>query len=349
MRLGLLAAARITGPAVVEPAAMVEGVELTALAARSPERAARQATAWGVPVVHTSYQDLVDDPDLDAIYVATPAALHHRWTLAALDAGKHVLCEKPLAANAVEAREMVVAAEAADRLLMEAFHWRYHPLVGRVREVLDDGRLGSIRHVHGSFCLPDGHVSADDIRWDLTLGGGALMDLGCYPLQWVRWAVGGEPRVVSAEATCPTPDVDGRFGADLVWDDGPTGSIECSMIAEGFDAHLEVVGDHGTLRVTNPLAPQRGSRIELRLGTGDTGDTGETGGTGDTGAAEVSVPGADTTTYQHQLVAFRDAVASNVHPPTSGADSVATMELIDACYRAAGLAPRPSLTSTAGD
>lgn len=332
MRLGLLAAARITGPAAVEPAAVVDGVELIAVAARSPERARERAAEWGVPVVHDTYEDLVRDPGIDAVYVATPAALHRRWTLAALAAGKDVLCEKPLAANAVEAREMVTTATAANRILMEAFHWRYHPLVGRLRELLDDGTLGPIRHVHGSFCLPDGHVAPGDIRWDLELGGGALMDLGCYPLQWVRWVTGGEPRVVSAAATCPVPEVDGRFTAELAWDDGPTGSIECSMLAERFDAHLEVVGEHATLRVDNPLAPQHGARVELRRGDD---------------VAEIPVPGADTTTYQHQLAAFRDAVAARVAPLTSGSDPVATMELIDACYRAAGLRPRPSLPADA--
>lgn len=340
MRLGLLAAARITGPAVVEPSRVVDGVELVALAARSPDRAAERAAEWGVPVVHPTYQDLIDDPDVDAVYVATPAALHHHWTLAALAAGKDVLCEKPLAANATEAREMVTAARSAGLVLMEAFHWRYHPLVERVGGLLGD--VGPIRHVHGAFCLPDGHVAPGDIRWDLALGGGALMDLGCYPLQWVCWAAGGapggrEPRVVAADARCPVPDVDGWFRAELAWDDpdgGPgaqvTGSIECSMVDEGFDAHLDVQGEHGRLLVTNPLAPQRGARIELHVGDEHT---------------EVAVPAADTTTYQHQLVAFREAVASRIDPPTSGDDSIATMELIDACYRAAGLAPRPSLPS----
>lgn len=333
MRLGLLAAARITGPAVVEPAAVVDGVELRAVAARATERARDRAAEWGVPVVHDSYEALVGDPDIDAVYVATPAALHRRWTLAAIAAGKDVLCEKPLAANAVEAREMITAAEAADRILMEGFHWRYHPLVDRLRQLLDDGGLGPIRHVHGAFCLPDGHVAPGDIRWDLELGGGALMDLGCYPLQWVRWVTGAEPRVVSAAATCPVPDVDGRLTAELAWDDGPTGSIECSMVADRYDAHLEVVGEHATLHVTNPLAPQRGAKVELRQG-------GE--------VTDVPVPAADTTTYQHQLVEFRDAVASRVPPFTSGPDSVATMELIDACYRAAGLRPRPSLPDDVG-
>lgn len=332
MRLGLLAAARITTPAVVEPSRLVDGVEIAALAARSIERGRERAAEWGVPVVHSSYEALIADESIDAVYIATPAALHHRWTMAALAAGKHVLCEKPFASNATEAREMVAAADAAGLVLMEAYHWRYHPLVGRVRDLLDGGRIGAVTGVHGAFCLPDGHIPREDIRWVLPLGGGGLMDLGCYPLQWARWVVGAEPEVSGATAECPVPEVDGRFRADLRWqlpDRMVTGSIECSMVGPEPDIRLDIAGDQGSIHVTNPLAPQRGARIELRSADGT--------------AEQVPVPGLDTTTYLHQLVAFRDAVVSGSPVPTGGADAIATMELIDACYRAAGLAPRPSI------
>jgi predicted dehydrogenase len=346
MRLGLLAAARITSPAAVEAAALVDDVEVVAVAARSLERAEAAARDWGVPRAYGSYEELIADPDIDAIYIATPAAHHHRWTLAALAAGKDVLCEKPLAANAVEAREMVEAAEASGRVLMEAFHWRYHPLVAQVRALLDSGRLGTIEHVSASFMLPTGEIAPGDIRWVLPLGGGALMDLGCYPVQWVRWVVGADPTVVSATAECPVADVDGALSAELRWvaegdggdgNDGGggrqiTGFIECSMIASGEPViALEVTGSLGVLTVVNPLAPQHGATVTLATTGGDT--------------EQFEVDGADTTTYFHQLVAFRDAVATREPPLTGGADSIATMALIDECYRAAGLSPRPSLMS----
>ena len=266
MRLGLIAAARITGPALIEPARLVDDVEVVAIAARSVDDARQKASEWDVPVVHPSYDALLADPAIDAVYFATPAALHHRWTLAALAAGKHVLCEKPFSANATEAREMVAAADAAGLVLVEAYHWRYHPIVGRLRQLLDDRAVGEVEHVHGSFCLPEGHIPADDIRWDLSLGGGGLMDLGCYPLQWLRWVLGAEPEVISASAECPVPEVDGRFRADLRWElpTGPvTGSIESSMIGPELDIHLLVTGTECSIRVTNPLAPQHGARIEV--------------------------------------------------------------------------------------
>lgn len=342
MRLGLLAAARITGPAVVEPASVVDGVELAAVAARTLERAEAAARDWGVDRAYGSYEALIDDPDVDAVYVATPAALHRRWTLAALAAGKHVLCEKPLAANADEAREVVTAAAAADRIVMEAFHWRYHPVAVQVRALIDAGQVGDIGQVSAGFVLPEGHIPRTDIRWDLALGGGALMDLGCYPVQWARFIAGSngepdtEPQVVDATAECPVAGIDARLTARLAWPHRPGlgAAVECSMVGrpnqpDAVDVYLEVRGSEGVLRVANPLAPQFGTTITCTTAAGVT---------------EIPADGLGTTTYLHQLVAFRDAVATHQPPPTGGADSVATMAVVDACYRAAGLDPRPTLT-----
>jgi predicted dehydrogenase len=329
VRLGLLAAARITDSAVVIPAGKLDDVEVTAVAASTLERARQAADRWGIATAYGSYQELIDDPAIDALYIATPASLHRRWTLAALAAGKHVLCEKPLAANAADARTMVQAGLASGKLLMEAFHWRYHPVVTQLRTLLDDGRLGQLRRVEGRFMLPAGHIPPGDIRWDLALGGGALMDLGCYPAQWLRWAVGAEPRVVSARAECPIDQVDGALHAELAWDHGVTGSIECSMIAEPGPVIVDLVmiGTEATATMSNPLAPQHGA--ELTVCSGNQVD-------------RIALMGLDTTTYFHQFRAFRDAAATGAAFPTGGADSIATMELIDACYLAAGLEPRPT-------
>ncbi len=331
MKLGLVAAARITDGAIIEPAPQVDGVELVAVAARSKDRATEAAERWNVPQAFGSYKELVACDDIDAVYIATPAALHRQWTLAALDAGKHVLCEKPFASNAVEASEMTAAGEQAfanrGLIVMEAYHWRYHPLVELMRGVLDSGDLGDLTHVSAHFNLPEGAIPQTDIRWDLAIGGGAMMDLGCYPAQWVRWAVGDEPRVTSASADTPVDQIDGRLTAQLAWDSGVTGEIECSMIGPDPQPKIDLVvsGTNGTMTVINPLAPQHGASLEVT-----TGDT------------TVSHDVPTSTTYYHQLVAFRDAVATGTMPVTSGEDSVATMRLIDACYTAAGLEPRPS-------
>ncbi len=336
MRLGLLAAAKITDQAIVDVVELVDGVELAAVAARDVDRAQDAATRWGVPTAYGSYDELLADNTVDAVYIATPAGHHHRWTIAALEAGKHVLCEKPFASNADQAGEMVAAGEAAfadaGLILMEAYHWRYHPLAEQMRAIVDSGELGKVERVEAHFNLPDGAIPRSDIRWDLAIGGGATMDLGCYPIQWTRFIMGAEPTVVSATAVCPVEGVDGKLTAELAWGDavhggGVTGMIESSMIDEGDPVlDLVVTGSAGTMTVFNPLAPQMGAALSVAVGD-------------QTRTEDV----AATATYFHQLVAFRDAISSRTKPLTGGQDALATMAIIDACYRAAGLEPRPSI------
>src|SRR5215471_4739826 len=259
LRIGLLAASRIAEPAVVIPARFVDGVTITAVAARDQTRADAAAKRWDLSTSFASYPELIDCSDVDAIYIGTPASLHRRWAIAAIEAGKHVLCEKPFAANADDARLIADAARGSDVVVMEAFHWRYHPFVQEIRNVLDSGELGTIEQIDAMFGIPNNEIPLDDIRFDLALGGGSTMDLGCYPIQWVRFAAGAEPEVVSAEAVCPVPGIDGSLTASLRWPSGATGSISSSMLYEGarYEVWLNVRGSRGTMLVTNPLAPQR--------------------------------------------------------------------------------------------
>ena len=327
IRLGLIAASRIAKPAVVDPVADVDGVELTAIAARDPERARSTAAAWSIPSVFDTYEALIASPDVDAVYIGTPASLHRQPAIAAIAAGKHVLCEKPFAANADDARLIADAARASDVVVMEAFHWRYHPYAQQIRDVLDSGVLGAMQRVEAAFDIPDGHIARNDIRWDLPLGGGSTMDLGCYSIQWARFAAGPDPVVVSAEAVTPVTGIDGSLVAELRWPSGVTGQIRSSMIASGDEdaIFLRVAGERGEMLATNPLAPQHGGAL-----------------------LTVEVDGATTThevvrsaTYFHQLEAFRDAIVHGTPFPTTADDGVRNMEIIDDCYRAAGLAPRP--------
>ena len=328
IRLGLVAASRIAKGAIIDPLPDVDGVELAAVAARDLERACAAADEWGAPLAFGSYDELMASDDVDAVYIGTPASLHREWTLAAIDAGKHVLCEKPLAANADDARTIADAARSSDVVVMEAFHWRYHPFVDRMRAVLDGGELGRIDRIDAAFDIPDGHIPRTDIRWELALGGGATMDLGCYAIQFVRWAAGDDPDVVDATAECPVADIDGSLGAELRWPSGVVGRIHSSMIAPGatVEAWLRVTGEHGTMTAINPLAPQRGAALIV-----------------DTGDRVRSEFGDTSSTYFHQLVAFRDAIVDGTPFPTTADDGVRNMEIIDACYRAAGLLPRPTL------
>jgi predicted dehydrogenase len=335
IKLGVLAASRIATKAVIEPAATVDGVEITAVGARTADRAAEAAQRWGVEHSYGSYQDLIDS-DVDAIYLATPASLHRPWAVATLEAGKHLLCEKPLAANADDAAVIAAAAESAAEqgvVAMEAFHWRYHPMVSQIRSVLESGELGQLIELEARFDIADGRIGRSDIRWDLPLGGGALMDLGCYPVQWLRFVgevIGaGEPTVVSAAAHCPVEGIDGQLEAVLNWSSGLVGRLHTSMVAElgGADSVSELIvrGQNGTMIATNPLAPQSGASMTVES---------------DQGVDSHEV--AESATYWHQLVAFRDAINQGTPFPTTMAGGVANMVVIDACYRAAGLEPRPT-------
>ena len=327
LRLGLVAASRIAVKAVIQPVPLVDGVELTAVAARDLDRARASAAEWGAPLAFGSYEELIACDEVDAVYIGTPASLHREWAVAAIEAGKHVLCEKPFAANADDARLIADAARGSDVVVMEAFHWRYHPYAAQIRAVLDSGVLGRLDRVEAAFDIPEGGIPRGDIRWDLSIGGGATMDLGCYSLQWVRFAAGADPDVVSAEAVCPVDQIDGSLLAELRWPSGLTGSIHSSMIADEFAAYLRVSGEHGTMLANNPLAPQNGGAV-ITVATAD-------------GIQRIEAE--TSTTYFHQMVAFRDAIASGTPFPTDADDGVRMMELIDACYRAAGLVVRPSV------
>lgn len=187
LRIGMLGAARIAPMALVRPARRVPGVEVAAVAARHPERARRFAARHGIPRVHDSYDALVEDPALDAVYVPLPNGLHATWTLRALAAGKHVLCEKPFTSNAAEAETLARAAAASDRVVMEAFHWRYHPLAERMVARARDG-LGPIRRVETAMCIP--LPIPGDIRYRLDLAGGATGRITCSLLSRRLLAIG---------------------------------------------------------------------------------------------------------------------------------------------------------------
>jgi predicted dehydrogenase len=328
LRIGLLAASRIAQKAIIDPLPDVDGVELTAVAARDAGRAREAADRWGAAHSFGSYDELLAGDEVDAVYIGTPASLHRPWAIAAIEAGKHVLCEKPFAANADDARLIADAARAGDVVVMEAFHWRYHPYADQIRRTIDSGVLGRIDRIEAVFDLPESAISRDDIRWDLSVGGGATMDLGCYSIQWARFAADADPDVVSAEAVCPVEGVDGSLGAELVWPSGVTGRIHSSMIAdiESPEIWLRVTGELGTMLATNPLAPQNGASLTIETADGTTTE-------------QV----ASSATYFHQLEAFRDAITDGTPFPTTADDGVRNMELIDACYRAAGLEPRPAV------
>jgi len=321
----VLGAARIVPAALIKPARSVGGVEVAVVAARSRDRAEAFAGQHGIPVVHADYAALLADPMLDAVYVPLPNGLHAQWTIAALRAGKHVLCEKPFTANAAQALEVRKVAEETGLVVMEAFHYRYHPLAARMAEVVHGGEIGRIRRVETAMCFPLPRFG--DIRYDYGLAGGALMDAGCYAVHCLRLLSPGSPVVTGARALPFRRDarVDRAMTAEFDLGDGATGRIKASLWSSSvLDLGATVVGERGTLKVFNYPMPQLFGSLKL---TRD-------------GHRRRERFGGETT-YVHQLRAFAAAVAgdpaANLTPP---ADSIATMTLIDDIYRAAGLPVR---------
>jgi predicted dehydrogenase len=321
MRIGVLGAARIAPAALMRPARVVDGVQVAAVAARDRARAEAFAAKFGVPTVHGSYDDLVNDPSLDAVYIPLPNGLHAQWTLAAIKAGKHVLCEKPFTSNAEQAREVGRAAEGTGLVVMEAFHYRYHPLARRMEDVAHGGELGRVTHVETAMCFPLPRFS--DIRYNFALAGGALMDAGCYAVHCLRLLGPGDPTVTGARALTLTrdPRVDRAMTADLTFPGGATGRIHTSMWSSTLlRIRARVTGERGTMTVNNFAVPTLPSRFIVTV---------------DGRRRRETFDGQPT--YVHQLRAFADAVAgrpTNLTPPS---DSVATMSLIDDIYTAAGL------------
>ena len=331
LRIGTLGSARISQRALIEPSAGVADVTVSAVAARDLARAEAFALRYGIPEAYGSYQEMLDDPDIDAIYNPLPNSLHGPWTLRAIAAGKHVLCEKPFASNADEAAQVAEAAAGSGLVVMEAMHYRYHPLIRRLCEIVDE--FGPVRHIQAwtSFAI----ANPDDIRYDFALGGGALMDGGCYALDCLRLLGAsdgqGEPSVTGALADPVAADAGGAaadrsLAVRLAFPGGPTGWFESTFTRDGeFRADLHVICRDGLVHLDNFIFPVRGRLIATR--------------DGDVVADE---PGDGDSTYVYQLRAFAAAISSGASVPTSAENAAVTMRLIDDAYRAAGLAPRPT-------
>lgn len=322
LRIGILGAARIAPMALVRPARAVPRVRVDAIAARDTKRAATFADKHHIGRVVGSYAELIEDPDLDAVYNPLPNSLHGEWTVAALRAGKHVLCEKPLTSNATEAEEVAAVADATDLVLMEAFHYRYHPLMRRAVEIVQGGELGELRHLEAWMQIP--LPRASDIRYQLALAGGSLMDLGCYSIHQLRSLTAQEPVVTEATAKQRPAGIDRWIRVDVAFPSGATGRLTVSLLsALPLRLGFRVTGAEGRLSVMNPTLPQMYSRFVVHDRHGRHHER------------FPRVP-----TYRYQLEAFADAVLDGAPLLTPPSDSVANMRVIDAAYEAADMSPR---------
>lgn len=201
VRLGILGCAAVSEYAIIAPSRLDAGTVVAAAASRDIEKARKFARQHGIDKAQT-YDQMLSDPELDAIYVPLPNSMHCEWTVRALEAGKPVLCEKPLASNADEAQRMVDASLSTGRPLVEAFHWRYHPLCLRMVEIVTSGVLGTLQRVDVRLMIPKNYFGGADIRFDYKLGGGSALDAGCYCVNFLRLLLGEPERVLSARPAC---------------------------------------------------------------------------------------------------------------------------------------------------
>ncbi len=311
-RWGILSTANINQK-LLDGARDSDEVAMVAVASRDVSRAQAYAREHGLERAYGSYDELLADPDLDAIYISLPNGMHIEWSTRALQAGKHVLCEKPLSRRAAEVEALFDLADRSGRLCMEAFMWRHNPQTKRLTELVADGAIGELRLMRAAFTFLLGDM--DDVRLDTELDGGALMDVGCYCVSAVR-LLAGEPRAVTAQQVSAPSGVDWRFVGTLSCDDDVLAEIDAALDLPAR-SELEVIGSEGSIRVGDPwhcrvpgLELTRGGDVE-RIGT----------------------PPVDS--YRLELENFGSAIAARAEPLLGRADAVGQARVIESLYRAA--------------
>jgi predicted dehydrogenase len=313
VRIGVLGAARIVRHVIVDPARRLGGIDLVALASRDVAKGNDAAVAYGFAKCEPSYEALLARDDLDLVYVPLVNSEHALWSIAALQAGHAVLCEKPMALNAAQSRTMVAAANAAQRPLIEGFHYRHHALMHWLVDEVRAGWLGRIERVDGVFVAD--HPLTDRTRWGADLGGGALLDLGCYPLHAMR-TLFGEPEIVTAWVDW-ADGVDATMNAELRFGD-IAATLECSLAAGRRAADLIITGEQGRIAITNFVAPQLPHNVAITRN-------------GITQTHQFNTAGS----FDAQLMHVSDVVAGRAEPITGGRDAIANMVAIDAIFAAA--------------
>jgi predicted dehydrogenase len=321
---GVLGNANIARVCVIPAIQKSNNGRVRALATRSPGDAQTVLSKNRITRVYGDYDALLGDPDIDAVYIPLPNHLHRPWTLKALQAGKHVLCEKPLACNAGEAAEMADAAEASGRLLMEAFMYRFHPRSRRIRQMVADAMIGRLRLIRSAFCYAMAEDQLDDAgnaRMRPDMGGGALLDVGCYGVSLARWMMGSEPTAVQAQAIYHRSGVDVHVVASLRFPGAGLAGIEASFIS-ALQQTYTVVGTGGALELPHDafIPWEKDAVFSLRLKDQENGRQFVTAGDDE---------------YRLMIEHFGDAIAGQCHLSYSPSESVANMTVLDALAAAA--------------
>jgi predicted dehydrogenase len=318
VKWGILGNATIARKCVIRAIQKSHNGLVHALGTRSPADAATTAAKNGIKNVYEAYEEVLEDPAIDAVYVPLPNHMHLPWTLKALSAGKHVLCEKPLACHVGEAREMAARAKATGLLLMEAFMYRFHPRSRHIKRMVDQGDIGDPCLVRSAFCYHMGNdilQSGDNARLKLEMGGGALLDVGCYSVSLARWLMGAEPIAVQAQAVYHLAGVDMHLVGTLRFAEGKLATLEASFIS-ALQQTYTVVGSDGAIDLPHDafIPWEKDAVYTLRKKKDEVGE-------------EHVIQGADE--YQLMVEHFADAILGRAELDHTPDDSVANMRALD--------------------
>jgi D-xylose 1-dehydrogenase (NADP+, D-xylono-1,5-lactone-forming) len=308
---GVLSTARINAK-FLAGVAQSDECDILAVASRGAERAAQYARENGIERAYGSYEQLLDDPDVEAVYISLPNSLHVEWTERALRAGKHVLCEKPLSRRVADVEAAFDVAQSADRLLMEAFMWRHNPQTKRVTQLVQAGSIGRLRLIRAAFSFAIGADDAANVRLSAQLGGGALMDVGCYCVSAAR-LLAGEPQAVSGQQLVGGDGVDVAFAGAMRFDSDVLAHFDAGIELAARD-ELEVVGDEASLFLDDPWHC-REPVIELRR---------------DGTVERIELDAADS--YRLEAENLSAAIRGQAQPLLGRADAVGQARVIEALY-----------------
>ena len=316
LRWGLLCTARINR-AVIPPIRSSRKSQLVAVASRDAERASAYASTWGIPRFFSSYEALLEDPDIDVVYISLPNSMHAEWSIKAMQMGKHVLCEKPITTRSSDLEEVAEVALKSGRIITEAFMYRHHPQTLRVKEMIDNGEVGSLQLIQGTFGFLN--TRSSDPRFDPALGGGSLWDVGCYPISYACYLTGQMPIEVFGHQVTGATGIDVLYTGYLFFPSGTICQFDCSFSSEPR-ARLDLTGDKGTINIPEPYKPGKQTKLYVQK-------SGE--------KRTIDLKGKEL--YLGEIEDIENAILEGTQPRLSLMESKQTIQTIEALYKSSRL------------
>ncbi|MCM3115366.1 Gfo/Idh/MocA family oxidoreductase [Neobacillus sp. MER 74] len=316
---GILGCASIAKEAVIPSIQQSKIGEVRAIASRDIEKAKKTAEQCGIPAAYGSYEDLLADPSIDAVYIPLPNHLHSEWTIKAMQSGKHVLCEKPFALDTNQAEEMIKASKRTNRVLAEGYMYRHHPRYAMIKEMIEEGKIGGIRGFHGEFCFNNSE-DYNNVRYQPDMGGGSILDVGCYPINAIRYLLNQEPEALTVNAFYSPlhGNVDMMASGLLEFSKGVSATFQCSMWAD-YKNTLHIIGTKG--------------RIEIPFAYSCSEETGNFYFSSKGERKEITV--SKVNQYVLQIDHFHDSILQKQPYPISLEDSLNNTHVLQACLKSA--------------